>query len=382
MKEEAAGVPPLSSSTSSQTTSTVTSLPTFAICCAAIAGGAAVHFAARGRTRQQQHFLALMETLTRQQDLQRTMQSEMSVLRDYVSHLPSSQQQLEGINKDLSELREIFIGPNRIGKFGEFRLETLIEKCMSPKSLGLYDFQSKLSNNKVVDCILHFPSPIGNLAVDSKFPLQTFQELLDNEQDKDAAKKLVQTMQGHIEDIASKYIIPGETADHAIMFLPSEALFLKVATDFPEEIVHHAQRKRVYIASPTTLAILLAQLHGTARGFTLEQKAGEVLSCVQKMGKDVDRLVRQFEATKKSLDKSKTELNNMEKSVEQFRRLKLTLDDLGEFVATARPDKVKDDSARADSGVSENVQDREIVSSIGAPTNPYDNGNAADRDIK
>jgi DNA recombination protein RmuC len=284
----------------------------------------------------------LEQSLKHQQDFQMKIQSEILMIHGNLKPLAPVPHKVEGIHSLVSAINTMFSTPKKIGAFGEFRLEMLIEQCMPHKKL--YDFQYTLSNNKKVDCILHFPSPIGELAMDSKFPFDSFKELVNSEQDETTATKAKEnfrdSLKGHIRDIKDKYIIPGETADYAIMFLPSEALFLKVAVDF-HDIILHANQQRVYITSPTTLMVLLAQLRGTTHGLALQKETDAMVNCLRKMSPEVNRLVDQFEASKKSWEKSKTVFGNMEKTLDKFRLLQVNLENLKES-ASPPLDKAND----------------------------------------
>ena len=138
------------------------------------------------------------------------------------------------------------------------------------------------------------------------------------------------SLSAHIQDISTKYIIAGETADYAIMFLPSEALFSEIVQNFPESL-EEGNRKRVYMASPTTLMPLLAQLHATSKGLALQEQSKDMISCMQKMNENVERLLQRHEAVEKSLEKTKTELDRMQISIGKIRQVKATMDSMGVF---------------------------------------------------
>jgi DNA recombination protein RmuC len=202
---------------------------------------------------------------------------------------------------------------------------------------------------------LHLPSPIGKLAIDSKFPLDNFQAANDDSGgdhgDTDDARKvrkarLNEIMRKHIQDIASKYIIPGETADYAVLFMPSEAIFLQVIQDIPD-IIMHANQSRVYIACPTMLMALLAQLHGASRGMALQEQTHDMVAHVQKIMDDVDRLVLRFEHCEKSLEKAKQELSKMQVSIGKIRRNKVELDALGGFISSSSNNKINNHQSKS-----------------------------------
>ena len=319
---------------------------------------AAVVMATRGKTssrsQQQQLLQTMLEQTLRQQQqefvrqvhqglssqFQESMNSRvLEIQKTLLQPVAAAEQQLSGIYRDVATIKNSFHAPKTRGSFGELQLESLIKDCMAPTQ---YEFQCTLSNHKRVDCILHLPSPIGKLAVDSKFPMDAFQQLLllnNHEQQDNAAttaavkQKFQASLKKHILDIETKYIIEGETADYAIMFLPSEALFLTIVGECPE-ILGHANAKRVYLACPTTLMALLAQLHGATRGLRLQEQTETMVRRVQQMATDVDRLVQRFEQAERSLEKTKTELGKMRTSIGKIRKHKAELDALGVFATT------------------------------------------------
>jgi DNA recombination protein RmuC len=264
--------------------------------------------------------------------LERLMQSKTTLLENNVeqirgsfqSHLTSlstANQRLQGIENNLQETNRTLFGPLSRGKFGELELELLVNDCM-PRAAK---FQYTLSNGNRADCVLNLPPPIGKLSIDAKFPLDAFQPFLEinssgsatvNNVDKTNVKK---AMKVHIDAISKKYIIPGETADYAIMFLPSEAIFHVIARDF-HDVLFQANRERVYLASPTTLMALLAQLRLVSNKIALHDMEGDVLKYVDSISDDAGRLAERFKAAHTQLDNSKNSLDKMSISVRKIQQ--------------------------------------------------------------
>jgi DNA recombination protein RmuC len=311
-----------------------------------------MHFATRGKAghlhRQMQQSLAI--TLREHQQntvqqvtsgfretslqFQNSLQQQKLGIQESLRPVAALQQQVSSTNRDMATIKDIFHVPNSRGNFGEFQLETLIKNSMSP---SLYGFQYTLSNKQCVDCILHLPSPIGKLAIDSKFPLDSFQQLL-NSNEIDTAKtaatktKVREAVQGHVRDIASKYILQGETTKYAILFLPSEAIFLQIVNEFPE-ILTNANRQRVYLTSSTTLMALLEQLHSASRGLELQENTDDMVNLVQQMTTHVDRLVQRFDQEENNLGKTRAKLVKIQISITKIRKVKAELDSMGSSVA-------------------------------------------------
>lgn len=299
---------------------------TFALGGAAIAAGAMRYGA---RSTQAAFFKRLEEEALK---LERTMHSNTNSLESSVEKIRGSfqsqlaslstangetHQRLKGIESSMEETNRTLFGPLSRGKFGELELELLINDCM-PRAAR---FQYTLSNGSRADCVLNLPPPIGKLALDAKFPLEAFRPFLESDGnvsnvDKTNVKK---AMKMHIDAISSKYIIPGETADYALMFLPSEAVFHIIARDF-HDVLFQANKQRVYLASPTTLMALLAQLRLVSNNIALHEMEEDVLKFVDAISSDADRLAERFKAANAQLDNSKSSLEKMSISVRKIQQ--------------------------------------------------------------
>ena len=148
-------------------------------------------------------------------------------------------------------LQDILSNKQTRGAYGEIQLNDIVTKALPSDS---YTLQATLSNGNRPDCLIHLPNPPGHIVIDSKFPLESYEALRNAKTDWDlneAAKFLRASIKKHIKDISSKYIIEGETADGALMFLPSEAVYAELHANFPE-LVREGFAARVWIVSPTT----------------------------------------------------------------------------------------------------------------------------------
>ena len=155
-----------------------------------------------------------------------------------------------------------------------------------------YDFQASLSNQRRVDCLIQLPQPPGPIAVDAKFPLESYHALRNAEDDTQlkAAQRAFRTaIRKHVKDIQERYILPGETADSALMFLPSEAVYAELHANFPET-VEQSYRARVWIVSPTTLMATLNTVRAVLKDARMREQAGVIQTEVQKLLDDVRRL--------------------------------------------------------------------------------------------
>jgi DNA recombination protein RmuC len=171
--------------------------------------------------------------------------------------IDEAQKKIDALTGSVVSLQELLGDKRSRGAFGEVQLEALVRNVLPPNS---YEFQVTLSNGNRADCVLKLPDPTGLVAVDSKFPLENYRRMLDpdaNDADRALAKQQFRLdVRKHVDDIARKYIIVDETSDGAVMFVPAEAVFAEIHAYHPE-VVEHANGKRVWIVSPTTLMAIL-----------------------------------------------------------------------------------------------------------------------------
>jgi len=207
-------------------------------------------------------------------------------------------------------LQEVLSDKRSRGAFGEVQLSALVGNLMPENS---YALQHGLINNKRVDCMLFLPDPTGNIAIDSKFPLESYQKMMDNdaaELDRArATSQFRQDIKKHISDIAEKYIIPEETADGAMMFIPAESVFAEIHGHFPE-LVEEANRQRVWIVSPTTMMAVLT----TARAVLKDADTREQVHVIQE---HLNFLSKDFGRFQTRMDKLATHIRQAHQDVDE-----------------------------------------------------------------
>jgi len=191
--------------------------------------------------------------------------------------IDQAQQKITDLSRNVISLQEILADKRSRGAFGEVQLSALIRNMMPESSFAL---QHTLSNNKRADCILFLPNPTGHIVIDAKFPLESFQQLQNtgptSSERRSLTQQFKQDIRKHIQDIASKYIIPGETSEGAVMFIPAEAIFAEIHAHYPD-IVQFAQTSRVWLTSPTTLMAILT----TARSVLKDEATREQVHIIQ-----------------------------------------------------------------------------------------------------
>ena len=177
-----------------------------------------------------------------------------------MSKIDEAQKNIEKLSSEVVDLQNILTDKKSRGTFGEVQLNQILESIFGENNNRIFQTQATLSNGKVVDALLKVGAPMGDLAIDSKFPLENYRRMVDREltdhERLEATRKFKSDLKKHVDDIASKYIILSETADQAVLFLPAEAIFAEINA-YHQDLVTYAQRKRVWIASPTTLMSFL-----------------------------------------------------------------------------------------------------------------------------
>ena len=283
-----------------------------------LAGG--LHHVSEAQATQQTKMLQLMEQ--RLADVQermnenlhgsarRTAQS-LGDLQQRLSVIDKAQENITKLSGDVLSLQDILSNKQTRGAFGEIQLNDIVSKALPSDS---YSLQSTLSNGRRVDCLIHLPNPPGPICVDSKFPLEAY-EALRRAETKDqlarAAQSLRLSVRKHIRDISERYIIEGETADGALMFLPSEAVYAELHANFPE-LVRAGFDARVWIVSPTTCMATLNTMRAILKDARMREQAGAIrrelgllFSDVERLGTRVENLDRHFSQASKDISEIK-----------------------------------------------------------------------------
>jgi DNA recombination protein RmuC len=211
--------------------------------------------------------------------------------------IDEAQKKIEGLTGSVVSLQELLGDKRARGAFGEVQLEALVRNVLPTSS---FEMQSTLSNGTRADCVLILPPPTGKVAVDSKFPLENYHRMFapdTNEVDYTLAQKQFRAdVRKHVDDISSKYIIPGETSDGAVMFVPAEAVFAEIHA-YHSEVVDYAMQRRVWIVSPTTLMAVLNTARAVMKDVATREQVHIIKDELGKLGKDFQR----FDARMKKL---------------------------------------------------------------------------------
>ncbi|HLI11991.1 MAG TPA: DNA recombination protein RmuC [Alphaproteobacteria bacterium] len=210
-------------------------------------------------------------------------------LRERIARIDAAQANITELSSQMVSLQQILSNKQARGSFGELQLQDLVQSVLPPSA---YRFQATIGDNKRVDCLLDLPNPPGPIAIDAKFPLESYVALRDADDDGarvQAARSLRTDMMKHIGDIAEKYIVPGHTAEAALLFLPSEAVYAELHANFAD-VIEQSYRKRVFIVSPTTLWATLNTIRAVLKDVRMRELAGVIQKEVMALLGDVRRL--------------------------------------------------------------------------------------------
>ncbi len=250
------------------------------------------------QAKSQAHMLKLMEARLQQVNevvnrnltlsTKATAQS-LGELQQRLKTIDKAQENITKLSGDVLGLQDILSNKQTRGAFGEIQLQDIVSKALPSDS---YRLQHTLSNGKRADCLIHLPNPPGPIVIDSKFPLEPYERMrkAETEQEKlEGVRQMRIAVRNHIRAISEKYIIEGETADGAILFLPSEAVYAEIHANF-SELVREGFAARVYIVSPTTCMATLNTMRAILKDARMREQAGAIRQELSKLYGDVDRL--------------------------------------------------------------------------------------------
>ena len=244
--------------------------------------------------------------------------------------IDEAQKKIEDLASNVVSLQEILGDKRSRGAFGEVQLEALVRNSLPPDA---YAFQHTLKSGARADCVLILPEPTGTVCVDSKFPLENYSRMFDDSlptAERDAAKRQFKTdVKKHVDDIAAKYIVAGETSYGAVMFLPAEAVFAEIHAYHPD-LVEHAQKKRVWLTSPTTLMAVLNTARAVIRDSETRRMAHVIKDELSKLAKDFARfdermkkLASHIEQANKDVGEVRISSDKISRRFQQIERVEL-----------------------------------------------------------
>ncbi len=243
----------------------------------------------------------------------------MTDLQRRLAVIDAAQKNITELSSQVVGLQDILANKQTRGAFGETQLNDLVTAALPPSA---YEFQVTLSNRTRADCLLKLPNPPGSIVIDAKFPLESYNAIHQTENDDE--KKLARRAFGtdvlkHVKDIAEKYILPGETAESALMFIPSEAVYAELYANH-EGVVTQSHRARVWIVSPTTLMATLNTVRAVLKDAQMRDQAGLIQKEVIALLDDVRRLDERVDKLDKHFDMTKRDIEDIQKSTRGITR--------------------------------------------------------------
>lgn len=232
--------------------------------------------------------------------------------------IDEAQKKITELSSHVVGLQDILIDKKARGAFGEVQLESLISNMLPSTN---YQMQYTLSNQKRADCILFLPEPTGHIVIDAKFPLENYQRLMNTEPTSSERKTLQQQfrqdLQKHIKDIAEKYIIPHETADSAVMFIPAEAIFAEIHAHYPE-IISLSQRLKVWLVSPSTLMAVLTTARAVLKDDATKKQVHIIQKHLQALAEDFQRFEKRMDNLSRHIEQAHQDVNEVNISAKKI----------------------------------------------------------------
>jgi DNA recombination protein RmuC len=210
-------------------------------------------------------------------------------LHERLAVIDSAQKNLTDLSSNMVSLQEILANKQARGAFGQMRMEAIIQDGL-PK--GAYSFQATLSNGKRPDCVLHLPNTKAGVVIDAKFPLEGFEAFRvarAPEEKKEAARRVRVDVGRHVDAMAERYFLPGETQDTAILFVPSEAIYADLAEHF-SDLVQKAHRARIVICAPNMLMLAVQTMQAILKDVKMREQAHLIQREVTRLMEDMGRL--------------------------------------------------------------------------------------------
>ncbi len=256
--------------------------------------------------------------------------------------IDKAQEKIAELSGNVVSLQEVLADKRSRGAFGEVQLSALISNMMPENS---YSLQHTFDNGVRADCVLFLPEPTGTICIDSKFPLESYQRMTDSTlgdaDRKSAEQQFRQDIKKHIKDISSKYIIPGETSDGAVMFIPAEAVFAEIHGHYPE-LVEEAQNARVWLASPTTMMAVLTTSRAVLKDAATRKQVHIIQDHLVALSKDFDRFQQRMDKLATHIGQANKDVGDVQISAKKItsrftkiERVELDGEEAGELEAPA-----------------------------------------------
>jgi len=254
------------------------------------------------------------------ENFEKTNKTFMSVL-ERLSKIDEAQKKIDNLSNDIVSLQSVLTDKKARGIFGEVNLKHIMSSVFGENNDKVYKMQYTFKNGTVADCVLIAPDPLGTIAIDSKFPLENYQNMVDKNNSEmvriQAEKAFKQDMKKHIDDIASKYIIPGETTDQAILFLPAEAIFAELNA-YHQEIIEYSYKKRVWITSPTTLISTLTTIQIIMKNIERDKYTAIIHQELKLLDEEFKRYKERWDRLSRNIDSVSKDVKEIHTTTEKI----------------------------------------------------------------
>ena len=231
-----------------------------------------------------------------------------------LSKIDEAQKKIDNLSTDIVSLQSILTDKKTRGIFGEINLNHILSNIFGENNTKIYQIQYPFPNNMIADAVLFAPKPLGTIAIDSKFPLENYRLMVDRTKSKVerelAEKQFKLDVKKHIDAISSKYIIPNITSTQAIMFLPAEAIFAELNA-YHMELIEYANRKRVWITSPTTLMSTLTVIQVLLKNIERDKYSSIIHEELNILGLEFSRYKERWNKLSRSIEAVNKDVENI-----------------------------------------------------------------------
>jgi DNA recombination protein RmuC len=249
----------------------------------------------------------------------------LTQLQERLATIDKAQTNIEKLSGDVLSLQDILSNKQTRGAFGEIQLADIVSKALPSDA---YAMQATLGNGKRADCLIHLPNPPGPIVIDSKFPLEAYEKLRAAQTQADltiAAREMKSSVRAHIKAISEKYIVEGETADGALMFLPSEAVYAELHANFPE-VVREGFAARVWIVSPTTCMATLNTMRAVLKDARMREQAGAIRKTLGLLHRDVELVLTRVGKLENHFNMARRDIDEITTAAERAGKRAVKLD--------------------------------------------------------
>jgi DNA recombination protein RmuC len=256
-----------------------------------------------------------------------------SNILERLSKIDEAQKKIENLSTNIVSLQDVLTDKKSRGTFGEVQLNQILTSIFGERNDKVFELQKKLSNDTIVDAYMKLPEPIGNICIDSKFPLENYQKMIDKNfseiERKSYEKEFKRNVRKHIKDISDKYIIENETSNQAIMFIPAEAVFAELNA-YHSDLIEMSRKEKVWIASPTTLMSVLSTVQIVLRNIEREKYTSIIHRELKKLSVEFrrykerwDSLSNDIKKVSDDVDKIHITSNKIEKKFDDINKVKI-----------------------------------------------------------